>query len=117
MIDNLTLVKTIESHSHVLNKVNESLPLFNLVFDPILKNGEVVGYAAKHKNLYLKIVEDRLIIKNSLCKFYHGYNHENLSFTQLNQAATGLENTLGLPLRDALVRSFEYGIILHVRDP
>jgi hypothetical protein len=117
MIDNITYVKEIEFFEHVRNMLNKPFHQFNLEFHPNIKKGEVRNYIANVRNMHLMISEDKLIFRNSLCKFYHGYNHKNLSVTQLNQAVTDLENILGISLRDASVRSFEYGIVLPVGNP
>jgi hypothetical protein len=117
MFDNITIVKHIGWTYHVIHSINEPLEQFNLEFYPNYKKGEVVSYSTKFKNMYLTIRDNQLIIRNSLCKFFHGYNHKNLTGTQLNEAVTSLENTLGISLRDSLVRSFEYGVVLPVKDP
>lgn len=117
MIDYIKIIRQIDMFNHVRQKINHPLNKFNLVFDPVIKKGEANSYRTKVDNLLLTIREDTLIIQNSLCKFYHGYNHLNFNYTELNQAITNLENILGISLRDAKVTSFEYGVVLNVQDP
>jgi len=62
MIDNIKIKKHIELFKHVEQRLNKPLYKFNLIFDPIIKKEVVIGYRAKHNNLYLSIKEDTLIV-------------------------------------------------------
>ncbi len=112
MIDNIKIKKHIELIKHVEQRLNTPLHKFNLVFDPVIRNGSVISYRTKIDNLYLSIREDTLFIQNSLTKYYHGYNHLNFTYSQLNLAVNRLENHIGVPLRDAILTSFEFGVVI-----
>lgn len=117
MYDNIVLKKDIGLIEHVEQRINLPLKLFNLSFDPIVRNGIVLRYTTKLENLFLSIREDSLYIQNSLCKFYHGYNHINFTYSQLNIAITNLENILGITLRDSKIIRFEFGVVIVDYNP
>ena len=116
MIDNIRIRKQIDISNHVALGINEPFDRFNLTFYPINKKGDVRGYKAELMNLMLTIKSDTLTISNSLCKYYFGNNYQNFSHLQINQAVTKLENTLDISLRDAKLISFEFGVVLSVKE-
>lgn len=112
MIDNIKLKKHIELIKHVEQRLNKPLKIFNLTFDPVMRNGFVISYRTKINNLFLLIRDDTLTIQNSFCKYYHEYNHLNFTYSQINQAVTFLSNQLGIDIRDARVIKFEFGVVI-----
>lgn len=106
-MDNITIKLYLEGLS-----IDELKNRLNLDFDPIIKDDEIVGYRAKLDNLLIIIKDSIIIIRNSLCKYYHGNNYTNFSSTQINQAVSFLSNYLGINLRDARVTRFEFGVVI-----
>ena len=106
-MDNITIKLYLEGLS-----VDEIKNKLNLDFDPIIKEGEIVGYRAKLYNLLIIIRDGIIIIRNSLCKYYHGNNYTNFAYTQINQAVSFLSDYLGINLRDARVTKFEFGVVI-----
>lgn len=114
MYDYITLIIGIHVIKHVFLRLNKPLVAFGLSFDPVIKYGEVIKYVSEFRGLRFTIRGQELTIQNSLCKFYHGYNHVNFSFSELLKAKSVLERKLGLNLDSAIVRSFEYGVLITV---
>jgi hypothetical protein len=117
MIDNFLITKSILPIEHVVKGINEPLFKFNMLCEPHIVNGVVRDYRGKLNNLFLVIRGDNLIISNSILKYYKGNNYENFYYQELNQAVNCLENILGIPLRDSLVKSFEYGVVIPDNNP
>lgn len=106
-MDNLTLKLDMDRCS-----IDEIKNRINLDFDPIIKDGEIVGYRAKLYNLLIIIRDEIIIIRNSLCKYYHGNNYTNFTYTQIIQAVSFLSAHIGIDLMDARVTKFEFGAVI-----
>jgi len=117
MIDYIILSVEIKMIDHVYQCINKSFIVFGLNFDPEIRNGIVIKYVSECRGLRITIRGQELIIQNSLCKFYHGYNHINFTYTELLRTKTYLEEFLGMSLEDAKVKSFEYGVMINVLKP
>lgn len=117
MIDCVNINKIISPYSELLSQQGEPIEVFGLLFDPVLKNGIVRKYVSDFNGLRLTLSGQELIIQNSLCKFYHGYNDQNFSYMDVLRAKSILEDRLHLSLDDAKVRNFEYGVVIKVAKP
>lgn len=75
-----------------------------------------ISYISSWRNLRLKIIADNLFISGSLCKAYHGYNHVNFTFTQLQELKQELEEVLEVPASQIQVTRAEYGLVCDVTN-
>lgn len=87
----------------------------NFEFTPLKDKGRIY-YISFWKNLRLKIIGDILFISGSLCKAYHGYNHLNLSFSQLQELKQELEKVLDIPASLIQVTRTEFGLVTDVTN-
>ena len=117
MIDYIKLFLEIRAIEHVFLCKNEPLLAFGLSFDPIPKFGEIVKYESHFRGLRLTIRGTEMIIQNSLCKSFKGYNHLNFTYSELLKTKNILEEKLGLDLSNAKVGRFEYGVVIRVENP
>ena len=118
MYDYTTLIIGIHVIKHVFLRLNKPLLAFGLLFDPVIKNGEVIKYISEFGGLRITIRGQELTIQNSLCKFYHGYNHHNFTYSELLKAKSMLEEQLGFCLDNANIRGrFEFGVVIKVEKP
>lgn len=117
MFDHIAATKEIPSIEEVFLKLNKPIEVFGLLFDPVLKYGEVIKYTSNFKGLRLTIREDELLIQNSLCKFYNGYNHLNFTYQELLTTKSMLEEQFDMCLDNARIRHFEFGVIIKVAKP
>lgn len=117
MIDFVILTKEISGLENVFNEVHQPLRIFNLTFDLVIKNSIIIKYVSFYRGLRFTIQGETLTIQNSLCKFYHGYNHLNFYFWELLKTKSLLEELLGINLNDAKIRVMEYGAVIKVSKP
>ena len=118
MIDNIKITKNLDQIPLVMeSQMLEAVPFLGLSFHPYRTRSNRIGYEADHLNLKLRVYESgRLVIQNSITRYYKGNNYTNLSFGELNLAFYQLEKELGISLKDAVIRKMEVGIVLNI-DP
>lgn len=75
-------------------------------------HGYIVYYKSAIKNLWLQLRDDKLVIKNSLHKFYLGNNYEDFAFAKAQHAIQLLDNYFPFSIYDAIVKHIACGIVI-----
>jgi len=114
MFDNMKFNIPFDSPRSVLQRDHSPQNILGRMFDPVIRNGEVIRYKSSIGNLHLSLREDKLTIQNSIHKYIlgDGNNYSNLAYSQLFQGVIQLGNELGLDLLLAKVISFEFGVVI-----
>lgn len=77
-------------------KVPFPFELNGLIFRPEFnKNGDVVSYSCQLENLYIKLISGKLILMNSLHKFWHGNNHSDFYWEEIQNCLQSLGEAFG----------------------
>lgn len=113
MIDDLKL----EMPCFLLNeqRLNELKPFSwgAIIFSPAYNSdGECYYFKSKLKNLHLKICPGRLIIENSIHKFFKGNNYSDFPMCQVHDCLYQLAEILGFEFWDATITKLTTSINL-----
>lgn len=63
--------------------LREPFDFFQITFSPLFRSGKVIKYYGDWKNLRLELWYDKLKIKNSWHKFYHGNNYGDYTHQEI----------------------------------
>lgn len=111
MIDYLHIEKIIEDVPKEV-RMGSEIPFkwCGLKFSPRYNSeGLIRYYAAEWWNLFLIISGDKLILRNSIQKFYCGNNYKDFTLKDFRKAISILSKRLNIDIGEANVKKFEYG--------
>ncbi|GAL86821.1 hypothetical protein AL1_10570 [Sporocytophaga myxococcoides] len=105
MYDNIL----IKIDAHTLGKENLFIELSNLPFETTIesKDGVIQKLKFKVDNLIVEVKEKEIVIKGSICKYYHGTNQYTLTRIATEKAFDKLSKALKLPIQNFSVMLFE----------
>src|SRR5574344_1832112 len=73
------------------------------------ETGEIISITSNINNLYIKVTDNNVIIKNSFCKHLLGDNMQTLGKGDTKRAIEKLSDTLHLPIDKATITAFDFG--------
>lgn len=114
MIDNgMFVVHT----SEVWNK-GGNLPFeyCDVLYDPEYRKGELFRFKGRLKNLIVLVYPDRVVLKNSIHKYWHGNNYSDFTTSEFIDAINEICSLTGLNWWESHVKSIEYGCNLYDID-
>lgn len=112
MFDNVTFEASIRPTREILNR-NEFIKFGNVSFVGVRDKREpfeITHYECMKNNLRFKLTHDKIIISNSLHKFYHGNNYSDFSLSQINECINKIEALTNINASDFRIKSFEFGV-------
>jgi len=115
MIDYVRMMVVIQPPVETVAQEFRNFHYFGFEFTP-RQEKQRINYYSNFRNLRLKISGDRLMVTGSLCKFYYGFNHKNLSVFQLNEVKVKIEETFEMAASQIHVTRIEYGLVADVTN-
>jgi hypothetical protein len=114
LYDTIHIEKQLQQLPHkAVQRSTEPFEWCGLQWSPHYSNrGYIVYYKSAIKNLWLQLKDDKLIIKNSLQKFYMGNNYEEFAFAKAQHAIEILDNHFPFSIYDAIVKYVACGIVI-----
>lgn len=109
MIDDLLVEIDIVPPKEVEIEIREPFDYYDLIFSPLFRSGRVIKYYANWKNLRLEICYNKLSIKNSWHKFYHGNNYGNYTFSDIKYTIEIFVNKFGKEILNARIKNMTIG--------
>ncbi|ERM80312.1 hypothetical protein P872_13855 [Rhodonellum psychrophilum GCM71 = DSM 17998] len=96
MIDDIKFEIPFDPPLEFRQKITHPFEWNGMVFSPEFnKNGDVTSYTGELKNLYLKMISGKIIVVNSLHKFYHGNNYSEFTEWEIKQCMETLSAVFG----------------------
>lgn len=84
MVDDLKIEISIEPPTEFKDKVSHPFECYGTVFYPEFnKSGDVISYNGHLDNLFIKMVSGKVLVMNSLHKFYHRNNYSDFKWNDL----------------------------------
>ncbi|PRP66291.1 hypothetical protein BST86_03885 [Nonlabens agnitus] len=114
MYDTIHIEKQLQTlPDKAMQRSTEPFEWCNLLWIPKYhRSGLVTGYTSSIRNLWLSLREDKLLIRNSLQKFYMGNNYEVFAFAKAVQALKLLDDYFPFSIYDAEVKHVACGIVI-----
>lgn len=96
MVDDLKIEISIEPPSEFKEKVSHPFEFYGTVLHPEFnKSGDVISYNGRLDNLFIKMVSGKVLVMNSLHKFYHGNNYSYFKWNDLQDCLQVLARIFG----------------------
>ncbi len=100
-----------EASIYVYPNKEDCFSMSDLEFKPSYSTkGLFIGHIASFQNLNIKIFGGKIIISNSLHKFYHGNNYSDFSHSEIVNAIEVIENKFGISSDKFKLKHLEFGI-------
>lgn len=109
MIDDLVVEMQITPPQEVVREIQATFEYCGVIFQPKFRLGRVTKYYGELKNLMIEIVYDRMFIKNSWHKYYHGNNYGDYTYGEIKETIKLLGERFGRGFFDAKIRKMAIG--------
>lgn len=109
MIDNVTLVRNCKSIPNQYWENERPFEERGLLFSPKFKNGQLVRFEASLRNLRLYVYPEKVILMNSIHKFWHRYNFNDFHFSEIKLAIESISEKTGIDWELSEIKKIEYG--------
>ena len=108
MIDNITLAMNFKPPDELLEGNNMPFVYSGITYYPEYANDIIYRYCARLKNLVLYLYHDKIVLRNSLHKYWNGHNYGDFTLTELKSAIESLNDEMGVNWKDARLKKIEY---------
>ncbi|MEX2512356.1 MAG: hypothetical protein WD398_05580 [Cyclobacteriaceae bacterium] len=109
MIDDLVVEMQITPPQEVLREIHGTFEYCGVIFQPKFRMGRVTKYYGNLKNLLVEILYDKLFIRNSWHKYYHGNNHGDFTYGEIKQTIQLLTGRFGKGFLEAKIKKMAVG--------
>jgi len=111
MIDNVTLRLSLRDVPQELIKYEkDKLVINNLILNASYNQIDIKYYSVNWKGLFVKVMNDYIIIQNSLHKFYHGNNYTDYTYSDLKDTIAILCTEFEVDPSLFIIKKIEIGI-------
>lgn len=110
MFDEQKLILNIKPPNTVRDQVADSFDFCGFVFNPIFRNGILKHYESSFNNLHLRIINDRLIIANSIHKFVHGNNYTDFTAYDVKCAVSALQEAFKNDFKESKITKTSFSV-------
>lgn len=109
MIDDLVVEMQITPPQEVVCEIHGTFEYCGMIFQPKFRMGRVTKYYGELKNLMIEIVYDRMFIKNSWHKYYHGNNYGDYTYGEIKETIQQLKEKFGPDFLNAKIIKMAVG--------
>lgn len=109
MIDNVTLVKECRPPLKFFKTKWKPVEYNGVLFYPKYKNGDLIRFDGKLRNLLLCYYPEKVYLMNSLHKYWHGNNYGDFYLAEVKDAIQCINDQTSINWNDAITKKIEYG--------
>ncbi len=115
MIDTFNIENTIqELPKEIIERKETPFDWYGIRWIPHYKESNIPIYYKSHfKNMHLRIIGDKLIVKNSLHKSYFGNNYEPFTYSQMVKSIILLDNALPINIYTSKIIKLSPGVVIN----
>ncbi|MBS1584503.1 MAG: hypothetical protein JSS82_02970 [Bacteroidetes bacterium] len=118
MPDKIRAVAKIKNPQQVIAGCGTPFRWRGLIFSPSFnKYGEIYRYKSEWRNLLLYLYDSKIVVMNSLHKFYHENNYCDFHYSELCEAVEHVCNKLKIPARDFTLYELEIAVNIATKNP
>ncbi len=110
MFDEQTAMLEINPPDTVRNNISEPFEYCNILFFPNVGGGKLKCYESKLNNLLLRIVGDKLMIKNSLHTFNNGNNYSDYTAFDIECTINHLKDILNNDFKNSRILKTSFSV-------
>jgi len=109
MIDDLVVEMQVTPPEEVVREVHGTFNYCGVILQPKFRMGRVTKYYGNLKNLLIEIVYDKMYIKNSWHKYYHGNNYGDYTYREIKETIQLLTDRFGQRFLNAKIKKMAVG--------
>ncbi|WP_026776111.1 hypothetical protein [Polaribacter sp. Hel_I_88] len=115
MIDTFNIENTIqELPKEIIERKETPFDWYGIRWIPHYKESNFpIYYKSHYKNMYLRIIGDKLLVSNSLHKSYYGNNYMPFTLSQVFNAITLLDNALPINIYNSKINKLSAGVVIN----
>lgn len=114
MVDDIKLEIPYDPPIEFRQKISAPFSWNGITFTPDFhKNGDVISYSGKLDNLYVKMISGKIILMNSLHKYYHGDNYSDFTAEDIKHCMEMLSEIFGEVFWDARITKLTAAVNFH----
>lgn len=115
MIDTFNIENTIQNlPKEIIKRKETPFDWYGIRWIPHYKESNFpIYYKSHYKNMYLRIIGDKLLVSNSLHKSYFGNNYMPFTLSQVFNAITLLDNALPINIYNSKINKLSAGVVIN----